>query len=191
MNWLAHVHLASLVGCEPAASLLPDLMNVRTFDHFTPTQARAIALHQAIDRFTDMHQAVLHSKRLITAPYVRFSGVLVDIFYDYCLCQAWQEYSQQPLLEFIQHTHTQIQSAIPDQPEATRLIFQRLIEQNWLGSYSTHAGIELSLARISQRIKRPTDLAPAVEQLRAFEATFNEDFQHFYPELCAYVKAVG
>lgn len=191
MNWLAHVYLASLVGCEPAASLLPDLMNVRTFDHFTPTQARAIALHQAIDCFTDMHQSVLHSKRLITAPYVRFSGVLVDIFYDYCLCQAWATYSQQPLNQFIAEVHQQIQNTIPDQPEATRLIFQRLIEQNWLGSYSTQAGIELSLARISQRIKRPTDLAPAVEQLRAFEAIFNEDFQRFYPELCAYVKAVG
>lgn len=191
MNWLAHLHLASLVACEPAASLLPDLMNVRTFDAFNAMQNRAITLHQAIDRFTDVHDTVRHSKGLITAPYVRFSGVLVDIFYDYCLSKNWYRYSEQTLHDFITQTHQQIEQAIPQQPPATQLIFQHLIAQNWLGSYQTHAGIELSLARISQRIRRPTDLAPAVEQLREFEVQLLEDFQVFYPELCAYVRAVG
>ncbi|TXH69170.1 MAG: DUF479 domain-containing protein [Thiothrix sp.] len=189
MNWLAHLHLAALVHCDPAASLLPDLINVRRLDILSAEQNRAIALHQAIDRFTDKHAQVLHSKKLITAPYTRFSGVLVDIFYDYCLSQTWQLYSKQALTTFLAQTHQHLQQSIPQQPEPIQPILERLIEQNWLGSYQTQAGIELSLARISQRIRRPTDLAPAVAQLREFETQFLEDFQLFYPELVAYVRA--
>lgn len=189
MNWLAHLHLAALVACDPAASLLPDLINVCTFDNFSNEQKRAIALHQAIDRFTDQHLTVLKSKRLITEPFTRFSGVLVDIFYDYCLCQSWQDYSQQTLPAFIYRTHLQIHQTIPQQPHQAQSILKRLIEQNWLSSYSNYAGIELSLARISQRIKRPTNLAPAIEQLRQLETYFMQDFQSFYPELIEYVQA--
>lgn len=190
MNWLAHIHLAQLAGCELAPSLLPDLMNVRNLESVTLSQARAIAIHQAIDRFTDQHALVLHSKGLISVPYTRFAGVLVDIFYDYCLCQHWQHHSKQALAEFLKAAHQAIQTAIPEQPLVTQPIFERLLEQQWLASYSSHAGIALSLARISQRIKRPTDLAPAVEQLIEHEARFQADFAVFYPELCAHVKAL-
>ena len=190
MNWLAHLHLASLVQADPAGSLLPDLINTRHLHLFTPEQQYAISLHQAIDRFTDQHPQVKLSKQRITPPFQRFAGVLIDIFYDYCLSQSWEFYATSSLNEFIQATHMQL-AQTKDLPAPVPNIIQHLIEQHWLASYQTVAGIELSLERISRRFKRPIQLAGAADNLKQIEIELLQDFNQFYPELILHVQAVA
>lgn len=190
MNWLAHLHLAALVQADPASSLLPDLINTRHLHQFTLEQQYAISVHQAIDRFTDQHPQVKQSKQRITPPFTRFAGVLIDVFYDYCLSQSWEFYATASLNEFIQSTHVQL-AQTQDLPNPAPTIIKHLIEQNWLSSYQTLAGIELSLVRMSKRFKRPIQLSGAVENLRLIETELMDDFNQFYPELMAHIQTIS
>ncbi|WP_026220994.1 ACP phosphodiesterase [Thiofilum flexile] len=187
MNWLAHLHLASMVQADPASSLLPDIINTRHLHLFTPTQQYAIQVHQTIDRFTDQHPQVKQSKQRITPPFQRFAGVLIDIFYDYCLCQSWELYDTERLSTFTNQTYAQLAHSNALPPPAPAII-ELLITQDWLGSYQTVEGIELSLKRISRRFKRPIDLAPAINNLKLIEKELMQDFNQFYPELITHVQ---
>lgn len=191
MNWLAHLHLASLVQADAAGSLLPDMINTHKLDQFTEAQQYAISLHQVIDQFTDQHTIVKTSKRRINPPFNRFAGILIDVFYDYCLCKAWEFYSTISLKEFIASTHQQLQQQPELLPEPAPHIIKHLIEQEWLESYQTLAGIELSLQRISRRFKRPLQLDRAVDDLKISEVDLIEDFKQFYPELIAYTQSLS
>lgn len=187
MNWLAHLHLASLGKVDLAASLLPDIINTRHLTHFTLEQQRAIRLHQAIDRFTDSHSLVLASKRLLAPTYTRFAGVLVDIFYDYCLSIMWEKHNQLPLEIFINKAHMALQQQLPNLPMHSQVVLQHLIEQNWLSSYQTHTGIEQTLKRMSARLNSRSNLAPAVALLQQYETCFKQNFAEFYPQLKQFV----
>lgn len=188
MNWLAHLQLADLAGADLAASLLPDLVNVTTLSNLSDQQKIAIQLHQAIDRFTDAHPVVKRSKTLISPPYRRFAGILVDMFYDYCLSQVWAQYHPTPLDHFIAQSYTALLQNLSSTPEKAHRPLRYLVEQNWLGEYQTLQGIERSLQRVSQRFKRPTHLSPALIDLREQENTFIQEFQIFYPDLLTHSK---
>ncbi|MBO0612491.1 acyl carrier protein phosphodiesterase [Thiothrix fructosivorans] len=188
MNWLAHLHIASVVDADRTGSLLPDIVNPSNLALFTPAQQHAIKLHQAIDHFTDRHPVVQRSKTYISPPYTRFAGVLVDIFYDYCLSYHWHNYTQQPLDAFIRDIHNELKRQIPELPSSGQNVVQRMIEQQWLNTYSTHEGIQQSLGRIAQRMKRPVELAAAVELLQQHETAFMLDFQEFYPALLRHIR---
>lgn len=188
MNWLAHLHLASLVKADFAASLLPDIINVRHLDAFDIKQQYAIKLHQAIDRFTDAHPTVKASKRLFNPTYTRFAGVLTDIVYDYCLSQSWSQHSVQALASFIAKVHSELHAQLPHLPYKSQVVLHHLIQQNWLSSYQTHVGLAQTFGRISTRLRQPTDLVPALIFLQEHEEQFKQDFQSFYPQLKAMVQ---
>jgi acyl carrier protein phosphodiesterase len=191
MNWLAHLHLASLVKADAAGSLLPDIINTRHLYDFAPDQQYAISLHQAIDHFTDTHAIVKRSKQRITPPFTRFSGVLIDIFYDYCLSRSWEYYSSSTLPHFIQSTHQALESTTEYLTAPAPQIIKHLIEQEWLKSYQTFDGLELSLQRVARRFKRPIDLGSAVENLKLIEPELLADFNQFYPELITHTQLIS
>src|SRR5690606_41992882 len=53
-----------------------------------------IRLHQQVDRFTDSHDRFAISRRRFPAPYRRYAGVAVDMFYDHVLAQRWEDFSR-------------------------------------------------------------------------------------------------
>ena len=189
MNWLAHLHLATLVNADAAASILPDVINPHTFIQATPKQKQAMTLHQAVDYFTDQHQCVLQAKIYCSPSYKRFSGILVDLFFDYCLCQTWQVYSQMPLDAFIAQQHQQIQHELSNLPVRAQDFFRHLMQANWLSSYQTLEGMQQTLQRLTQRLKNRVDLAPALQILIQHEMQFLALFHDFYPDLQAFVRS--
>ena len=189
MNWLAHLHLAAIARVEPAGSLLPDIINTRHLADFSPQRQQAIRLHQAIDRFTDQHPHFKHSKQYLAPTYRKVAGVLVDIFYDYCLVQCWQDYAPETLATFVERNHLALQAQLPSLPAASQTVLHYMMQQQWLLAYGSHAGIHTSLERLSRRLQGRVDLAPASAWLQRHESGFMADFQAFYPDLLAYVRA--
>ncbi len=67
-----------------------------------------------------------------------------------------------------------------------------MIAEDWLGSYSTLAGIEDTLARISWRLnrrsKRNYDLTPAIAELTFNYSALEKDFQEFFPQLRLHIN---
>ena len=93
MNWLAHVFLSEPNVEFRLGNLLADLVRGDARAAVSAEFARGAEQHKRIDAYTDAHPIVRRSRARIRTEYRRFSGVLVDVFYDYFLANDWSRYS--------------------------------------------------------------------------------------------------
>lgn len=94
MNWLAHLFLSEPRIEDRLGNILGDLVKGKSRHNLNPHFNSGIKSHLLIDSFTDKHLVVKRSKKRMNLDYKRYSGVLVDIFYDHFLAKNWHNYSQ-------------------------------------------------------------------------------------------------
>ena len=116
---------------------------------------------------------------------------MIDVFYDYILATNWQDYSELPLDEFTTTVYASWSVQLASLPLHAQGVISRLMDEDWLASYSTLSGIEHTLAgisyRLSRRGKRTYDLTPAMTQLTDNYLLLERDFQQFFPQLQLYI----
>ncbi len=188
MNWLAHLYLSEPEVEFRVGNLLPDWVGPWELTGLPEGFQRGIARHREIDAFTDAHPVVKRSVRRFEKPFRRYGAVLTDVFYDHFLAAGWGAHSAQPLGEFVQGFYESVEEVQGQIPAEACAVLQHMRRADWLGSYATVAGIETTLRRMSRRLKRPFDLAAAVEVLEAQYEGFREDFEAFFPEVKAHVR---
>ena len=193
MNWLAHLFLAAPDVESRLGNLLGDLVKGKARDTLSPGLKRGLECHQAIDTFTDSHPLVKHSKQYIDQEYCRFSGILIDVFYDHILAKNWEHYSLISLEQFTQEIYLAFDDYLELIPPYARAVIKAASAENWFLSYRDLAGIELTLKRISWKFSRRRnkhyDLSPAMEQLSRNYQELEQDFAVFFPELMAHIDA--
>jgi len=194
LNWLAHVFLSEPDVEFRLGNLLADLVRGDDRARMPAGFLRGAARHKAIDAFTDSHPIVRRSRARIDARHRRFSGVLVDIFYDYCLARHWAEYSTEPLAAFTAAFYAEVDAYPLPLPEAARSTLDRIVRHDLLGQYARIAGVESSLRRVSayltRRWGREFRLETSAQDLVAHEAEFDRDFAEFFPQLQSHVGAI-
>lgn len=192
MNWLAHVLLSDPTVEFRLGNLLADLVRGDDLSRMSEDFKRGAACHKAIDAFTDAHPVVRRSRARIAAPYRRFSGVLVDIFYDYCLASRWQDHVAVSLSEFTAEFYAAVRTHPLTLPEAAATTLNRIVTRDLLGQYARIDGVAHSLRRVSaylsHRWRRDFQLEQGVHVLREQEGGFLEDFAEFFPQLQAHVS---
>ncbi len=190
MNYLAHLYLAeqSLEGL--LGSLLGDFVKGRLDDRFPETVRRGIALHRAIDSFTDAHPLHLASRNRIGRQRRRYAGIIVDVCYDHFLCRHWTDYSNESLAGFAARVYDILGEHRDDLPGRLRRIAPHMIADDWLGSYSDLANVGRALDGIAQRIARSNPLAGALTEIEANYAALGDDFRRFFPELQAQARQI-
>ncbi|HEX7113841.1 MAG TPA: ACP phosphodiesterase [Steroidobacter sp.] len=191
MNWLAHVFLSESDIEFRLGNLLADLVRGEARERMSPRFRLGAEQHRIIDAYTDAHPVVRHSRSRIDASRRRFSGVLVDVFYDHFLARSWQSWSSEPLEVFISSFYTEASAAAIELPEPARSVLARIVEHDLLGSYLHTEGVERSLKRLSlrlaQRWRRPFDLERGVADLLAHHEALAGDFAKFFPALREHV----
>src|SRR5436190_1321401 len=105
VNWLAHLILSEPSPAFRIGNLLPDILPWselrampakyqggiechRVIDCFAdshPIFQGGIECHRVIDCFADSHPIFRRSMARIDAPFRRYAGILIDIFYDHFL----------------------------------------------------------------------------------------------------------
>src|SRR5687767_10055662 len=105
MNFLAHAYLSFdhpeiLVG-----NLISDFVKGKKKFDYSENIQHGIALHRAIDTFTDYHQTTQIAKSFFRADYRLYSGAFMDIVYDHFLANDTNEFAdERTLLQFTEHT---------------------------------------------------------------------------------------
>jgi len=191
MNYLAHLCLAGENDDLRLGSLLGDFLkgNLERYkNQYNPDIFAGFRLHQETDRFTDSHPIFLRSRRRIDSGYRRFSGIMVDIFYDHFLSRNWDLFFSEPLPEFIDRVYRMLERNLDVIPPKLRGRVPVMIAENWLGSYGAIAGVELTLTRLSRRFKRRTNLATGTAELLGNYRDLEADFLSFFPELKHHVE---
>jgi acyl carrier protein phosphodiesterase len=192
MNWLAHLYLSEPEPEFRLGNLLADHARGADRARMSPAFLRGVTCHQAIDVFAERHPVVLRSRQRISTSHRRFSGILVDIFYDHCLARDWARYAPIPLAQFTQTAYTEFTPLLPQLPAEARITLERIIAHDWLTSYAKPAGIEdiltrLSL-RLSERFQREVTLHTAMADLLQHDTSFTADFHEFFPALRQQIK---
>lgn len=187
MNWLAHTFLSTPDIDFQLGNLLADLVRGEDRAHTNDAFRRGAACHKAIDAFTDSHPLVLRSRARVDEQYRRFSGVLIDVFYDYLLATHWNDYATMPLSSFTADFYAAARKHGLTLPANAQETLSRIVRLDLLGSYQRIDGVERALRRISiylsGRWKRDFSLESSVPGLLAQQAELMDDFASFFPEL--------
>ena len=184
MNFLAHLALS---GDDPEVilgNLMGDFLKGVDASGYPPGIHKGIQLHRRIDSFTDAHPVFARSRRRLPPPYRRYGGVLVDVFYDHFLARDWRRYSPaEDLDSFVHRTYRTLSNPPAEPPPRLQRALPRMIREDWLRSYVTEDGVDLTLKRISRRVSRANPLPDGASQLALHYAGFAADFAEFYPSL--------
>lgn len=195
MNWLAHVFLSEPDVEFQLGNLLADVVRGPQRDAMSVNFLRGAACHKAIDAFTDAHPVVKRSRARIGSEQRRFSGVLIDVFYDYYLARNWERYSPIALDAYTAAFYASAQAHVIELPPDARTLLERIIRHDLLGSYARVDGVERALSRIStylnSRWRKQFALDRGVRDLLAHEAAFAADFHEFFPALQAHVAGLS
>jgi len=190
MNYLAHLLLAGEDSEFQLGNLLGDFVKgplSEAEDRYSSTLIQGIALHRAVDHFTDTHSIPLQSRRRLGQPYQRLSGIIIDIAYDHFLANHWHRFSLQPLEQFITHIYHLLQTNQHRLPLRLQQSLPKMVAQDWLGSSQTLDGLQLTYIRVSKRLKRQNNLPTADRVIRNHYEDLESDFCQFFPQLVEYV----
>ncbi|HEY0943274.1 MAG TPA: ACP phosphodiesterase [Steroidobacter sp.] len=193
MNWLAHVFLSEPDVEYRLGNLLADIVRGDELRRMSAGFQRGVQKHKQIDAFTDAHPLVRRSRARVSTEFRRFSGVLVDVFYDHLLAINWDRYSPIVLDAFTAKFYADIEARHIELPTSARVTLDRIIRHDLLGSYRRVEGVERSLRRLSaylsSRWRREFALENGVADLVAHQAGFEADFVEFFPQLQAAAAA--
>jgi acyl carrier protein phosphodiesterase len=183
MNLLAHALLASPDAEVMFGSLIGDFVRGR-IDAALPWKVRAgVALHRAIDAYTDSHAEVAAARALFAPPFRRYAGILLDVWFDHLLALQWTRFGEGDLDAFSERVRALLRIDSELVPERMRGFVAYLAANDLPAAYRDIAMIGQALGGISRRLKRANPLGESLPVLAALHAPLQRCFDAFFPEL--------
>ncbi len=194
MNFLAHIFLSGNNDDIKIGNFLGDFvkgrLNKLTNAQFSDGVINGMALHREIDFFTDNHSIVRQSIDRLQPKYHKFSGIVVDMFYDHILAKNFQDYAEIPLEKYAQNFYDLLEKRKSEIPEPMERMVKSMVSRNWFVGYKSYEGIEWALTGISKRLSFVSGIENATEDLRDDFELYQSEFQMFFPELIAHCEKI-
>ena len=190
MNFLAHLYLSGQERDVMVGNFIGDFVRGRdVHTRLGPAIGRGVALHRAIDAFTDRHAVVKQSKSRLWPKYRHYSSVIVDVFYDHYLAVRWDDYSTEPLSGFASRSYRLLMERDSVLPERVRRMLPHMMGGNWLLNYAQVEGIRRALGGMSRRATFESRMEESVDDLKAHYASFESEFRSFFPALESFAES--
>ena len=187
MNFLAHIYLSGNSRNILIGNFIGDYVKGKEYREYPPGIQKGILLHRHIDSFTDRHPVTLASKKFVSERYGKFSGIVIDIFYDHFLSANWKKYSEMSLRKFVKHRYKMLDSGFSYFPPEVKSFFPYFIKSNWLETYITLQGMGMVFKRMSYRTSLPDHSEYAVSMLSRHYEELQKNFYVFFEEIIEYV----
>ena len=188
MNHLAHAWLGAPDADVMFGSLIADFLH-GAVDPALPRGVRlGIALHRAIDRYTDAHPQVVAARALFDPPLRRYAGIVLDVWFDHLLARSWQRYADESLHAFSQRVRDLLDSRAAQLPPRMCDFARYLRAHDLPEAYRDTATIAAVLDGLSQRLRRANPLKDALPILQARTAMLDRTFAAFFPDLAAHAQ---
>lgn len=188
MNFLAHIFLSGNDDLLKIGNFMADGIRGNDFLKYPEKVQKGIILHRAIDTYTDAHPIWRQSKHRLHERYGHYSGVIIDILYDYFLAKNWTTYSNENLEDYVARFYQSLKDNYEILSPKTKKLMPYMIENNWLVSYASIAGIERILFQMDYRTKHRANMQNAVQELQEFHTEFEEEFTLFFKDLIKMVE---
>ena len=105
MNFLAHLFLSGENDDIIIGNFIADAVKGRYIEKYNEKIRYGIKLHREIDNYTDNHPVFKQSRKRLLHKYHKFSGVIVDMYYDHFLAVNWSDYSDENLEAFVSNAY--------------------------------------------------------------------------------------
>lgn len=184
MNLLAHAYLSFNQPELLVGNMISDYVKgKKKFDYAGGIQ-KGIALHRAIDEFTDNHPVTNVAKLFFKPAYRLYAGAFIDVVYDHFLANDAKQFATGELLnDFALDTYNLLFRYAEVMPEKFARMLPYMQTQNWLYHYRLKEGIEKSFGGLVRRSAYLTDSTAACV---IFEANYYElqiCYDDFFPSL--------
>jgi acyl carrier protein phosphodiesterase len=210
VNYLAHAYLSFGIPEIVVGNLISDFVKGRKKLDYPPGIQRGIALHRAIDTFTDTHAVTRRAKGIFRAAYGLYAGALLDVAYDHFLANDEEAFAgvdgggvgaggqgeagEDPggsaaavlgarLKAFSQRTYAQAEEWEEWFPERFRRIFPYMRAQDWLYHYRYREGIYNSFAGLARRAAYMPDTTIACRLFDEHYSELGACYREFFPAL--------
>ena len=188
MNFLAHAYLSGNKDLILFGNFVADAVKGNGFLRFPDDIQTGIRLHRKIDSYTDSHPIFKRSLGRVRKDFRKYSGIVIDIYYDHFLARNWKEYSDTELPEFAEHVYQVLQSNHEHLPGRTKQMLPFLVMQNWLVGYATFPELSGVFHGMDRRTSLHSGMSNAVEVLEKNYGGLKSDFEAYFPELITYAK---
>jgi acyl carrier protein phosphodiesterase len=188
MNFLAHAHLSGSNKDVLLGNFIADAVKGRKWLSYRQDIQTGILLHRQIDTFTDNHELFKQSVNRVRKDFGRYSGIVMDIFYDHFLARNWQNYHEDELAVFASHVYGILTRNLLILPNRTKKLLPFLVSQNWLTSYAEFEGLKQVFYGMDRRTGRISGMNNAVQTLIENYDELYTDFISFYPQLIDFSK---
>lgn len=190
MNFLAHAHLSGDNNDILFGNFIADSVKGNSYNRYRKDIATGILLHREIDSFTDGHPITKRSREQVRNHFGKFSGIVVDIYYDHFLARNWQNYCNTELSVFTSEIYRIISRRFLLMPPRVKRILPFMIGQNWLTGYANLNDLARVFRGMDRRTNHISGMDNAIYVLKENYNQINEDFEEFYPLLEEYSKNV-
>jgi acyl carrier protein phosphodiesterase len=183
MNFLAHAYLSFNDPEVLVGNMISDFVKGKKKFDFSPGIQKGIALHRAIDTFTDEHATTKAAKEIFRPHYRLYSAAFTDVVYDHFLATDTRHFNNEILHQFATKTYNTLSSFTEIFPEDFARMFPYMQEQNWLYNYQYHWGIEKSLGGVVRRAAYLNESDTAYRLFLENYELLNEYYDAFFPDL--------
>ncbi len=190
MNFLAHIYLSGDDEEIKIGNFIGDYVKGRAFHIYPEKIKEGILLHRFIDTFTDKNTHTHDAKILFTSKYRKYSGIVIDIIYDYFLANNWDKYSTIDFKSFVNNFHNLLVKHNDMLPTKVQAFVPKLIANNRLYSYKDIEGIKHVLATMAKYTSLPDHSDFAIKVLNDNYNQLKENFFLFFSDIVYYVKTV-
>lgn len=188
MNLLAHIYLSGDNELVKVGNFIGDYVKGKRYLNYREPIQKGILLHRNIDSFTDRHKTPRKAKKLLQPVYHKYSGIVLDVFYDHFLTLNWHQFSELSLDVFVNDFHQILRSKFQILPPPVQSFVPIMIDRKRLSSYGEMEGVGEALRIMSQHTSLPDKTDNALHILSVHYELFNQNFLLFFPELIEHVK---
>ena len=191
MNWLAHLVLSKNNIDYQLGNILADPLKGKAWTGASHALIEGMAMHKAIDQFTDSHQRVLKSKaRLRARGYLK--GIVIDVLYDHFLSKHWQQFSECEFDDFMSDFHSNAFTRSREYPDEAKDFVSGLVESQRLCRYVRFEDFVTAVHRItfrlSDRMRERESMEQYISYVEKHHDDLESDFLVFFPDLIKLFK---
>lgn len=189
MNYLAHIFLSGNRQRLQIGNFIGDFVKGSKLKNYPDEIRQGIVLHRLIDEFTDNHEVVKETVNFVRPAFGRYSGIVVDMYFDYFLGKNFTKYSLGISLNLFafKFYFAAILNYNYLPVRVKRFIFH-LIFSNRLQKYSTLKGLEESLIIMSNHKVSAIKPDKTIRFLIENHEELEKKFFRFFPELIEFAN---
>ena len=190
MNFLAHLHLASLANSSLYGNILADFVRGNPQGNYSDKVIDGIFMHRRVDVMTDRLPQVLEAKRFFREEFRRVAPITLDVVWDHFLALHWQELEPAISLQaFVNRAQLEIVPMLPDSPERFQNLNAYMWQERWLERYAELPFIAKVLQGMANRRPKLGALAGSFIDIENNYTLLEQTFWQFYPQMIAQAKA--